>query len=786
MQASDRVPTAHRTIGHWRAVPGPLLCALAGIVAWQSTAALEPDESAPMLGFNATAALEQRALERRFDSDLSAAELREWLQSMSSAPNQVGSAHDEANARFMLQRFRDWGWDANIESFSVLYPTPKQVSLQMIAPTHYVARLKEPVVPGDESSGRLAAGLPPYNVYGADGDVTGELVYVNFGMPEDYRELERRGISVTGKLVIVRYGGGWRGLKPKLAYEHGAIGCLIYSDPRADGYFQGDVYPRGAWRPADGVQRGSVADITLYSGDPLTPNIGATADAPRLSLAEAKTLLKIPVLPISYADAQPLLAALGGPVAPEGWRGALPITYHLGAGPTRVHLHIESDWSRKTIYDVIAKLNGSELPDEWIVRGNHHDGWVLGAGDPLSGNVDMMAEAKAIGALVKGGWRPRRTLIYASWDGEEPGLIGSTEWAETHARELQAHAVLYVNSDENARGFLDAGGSHSLERLVTEVAADVHDPQTPGSVLARLRARLRVAGYEGGDGRAQSNAETQALARGAASGADLTLAALGSGSDYSAFLQHLGIATLDLSYGGEDEQAGVYHSDYDSYEHFMRFGDPGLAYGIAEAQTVGHLVLRVADAGILPLQFTDMAGVYAGYVHELHELADERRARSATLHELLEAHAFELATDPTRAVGPPAAESEVPFLDFAPLDNAIVRLERSAKAYDAAYSSASHGGLVLNAARRSELDAQLQQLEQALTSERGLPGRPWYHHLIYAPGMLTGYGAKTLPGVREAIEGRRWDEAGAYIVTTARALEVYCDRLEASTALLRP
>jgi N-acetylated-alpha-linked acidic dipeptidase len=733
---------------------------------------------ASLLGFSTTHSGEQLSLEQRFDGTLNAADQREWMQRMASEPNQVGSAHDQANAQFMLQQFRAWGWEAQIETFSVLYPTPKHVALQMIAPTRFTAKLHEPPLKADRTSGRTAAGLPPYNVYGADGDVTGELVYVNYGMPDDYKELDRRGISVAGKIVIARYRGGWRGLKPKLAHEHGAIGCLIYSDPRDDGYFMGDVYPQGGWRPADGVQRGSVGDLTLYSGDPLTPGVGATDDAKRLSISEAPTIMKIPVLPISYADAQPLLAAIAGPVAPESWRGALPITYHLGAGPAKVHLHVESDWSRKPVFDVIARIRGSDLPDEWIVRGNHHDGWVFGAWDPLSGNAALMAEAKSIGALLKSGWRPRRTLIYASWDGEEPGLLGSTEWAETHAQELQRHAVLYLNSDTIERGFLDAAGSHSLQRLVNEVSAGIHDPETDGSVQARLRAKLRVDAYGGG------GEESKALAEIAASDADVPIEALGSGSDFTPFLQHLGIATLSVEYGGEADNEGIYHSNYDSFDHYLRFGDPNFVYGLAESQTVGHLVLRVADADVLPMQFADVAGIYAEYVKQLHKLADDKRDHAHELAALLSARAFELASDPTRPVGPPAAESEVPYLDFAPLDNSIERLKRSAKAYDEAYQHMATKGLVLDSARSAELDRLLQGLEQELISNHGLPGRPWYRHLIYAPGMFTGYGVKTMPGVREAIEQRHWEEAGQYVAVTARALDAYCQRLDSAMALL--
>ncbi len=751
----------------------------AGLLGAVLTARGDAPAGESMLGYGPAHALDERALERRFDAGLTPQELRDWLQSMSSEPNQVGSPHDKANAEFMLRKFREWGWDADIETFQVLYPTPKRVSLQLTAPRKFTATLREPAIKGDATSGRNPHALPPYNVYGADGDVSGELVYVNYGMPDDYQELDRRGISVRGRIVIARYGGAWRGLKPKLAQQHGAIGCIIYSDPQEDGYGAGDVYPQGGWRPAQGVQRGSVADITLYSGDPLTPDVGATADAKRLPIAEARTLMRIPVLPISYGDAQPLLAALAGPVAPPSWRGSLPITYHIGDGAARVHLQVESDWGLKPIYDVIARMPGSELADEWIVRGNHHDGWVFGAWDPLAGNAALMAEAKSIGALRKSGWRPRRTLIYASWDGEEPALLGSTEWAETHAQELRRHAVLYVNSDTNARGFLEAGGSPSLQRLVTEISADIRDPETDGSVLQRLRARQRVAAYEGGDERAKS------LAQAAAAGADLPLEALGSGSDFTPFLQHLGIAALDLGYGGEADDLGIYHSDYDSFDHYARFGDPSFAYGVVEAQTVGHLVLRVADADVLPLRFSDAADRLDGYVRELHKLADDKREHAELLTQLRQAQAFELAADPTRRVGPPEAESEVPYLNFAPLDNVLRHLKSAAHAYDLAYDGAAAHGLALSGAQRARLDALLQGMEQALTSEQGLPGRAWYRHLIYAPGVYSGYDAKTLPGVREAIEQYRWDEAGQYIALTAQALETYSEHLDAAGALLR-
>jgi N-acetylated-alpha-linked acidic dipeptidase len=737
-------------------------------------------DSPPVLfGFTAADSATQQALEQRFDAALNPADLSAWMKSLASEANHVGSPHDKANAEFVRDQFQQWGWDAKIEVFYPLYPTLKQHSLELVAPTKFVAALKEPSVEGDATSTRTD-GMGPYNVYGADGDVTGELVYANFGMPDDYKDLARRGIDVKGKIVIARYGVGWRGLKPKLAQVHGAIGCLIYSDPQQDGYGQGDTWPKGGWRPADGVQRGSVADMPIYAGDPLTPGVGATKDAKRLAIADAKTILKIPVMPISYADAQPLLAALTGPVAPPHWRGALPITYHMGPGAAKVHLAISSDWGQKPLYDVIAKIPGSQVPDEWVVRGNHRDGWVFGAEDPLSGHVDMMAEGKAIGVLLKSGWRPKRTLVYASWDGEEAGLLGSTEWAETHAQELQHKAVLYLNSDGNDRGFLSAGGSHSLQRLVNDVSSTVKDPQTGVSTQARLRAKLMVDGYEKG-----ASEDDKKAAKVAAAGGDLNIEALGSGSDFTPFLQHLGIASLNIGFEGEADGDGVYHSNYDSYDHYIRYGDPGFVYGIAEAQTVGHLILRMADADVLPLQFAAFSNVVDGYVGELHELADQKRKSAVELGKLFDQNSFALAADPTRRLLPPERDPEVPYLNFAPLDNVVDRLKKSTKAYDDSYAKVLAGQTKLTAAQLEEINGELREMEAALTDTHGLPGRDWFKHLVYAPGLYTGYGVKTLPAVREAVEQNHWDEANQYTVTTAAALAAYCDRLDKTTRLLR-
>jgi N-acetylated-alpha-linked acidic dipeptidase len=731
---------------------------------------------APMLGFTPASAEAERALEQRFDAQLSAPEIRERLRRLAAEPNEVGAPHDKANAEWILRQLKSWGWDAHIETFQVLYPTPKSEALELLEPgkAPYPARLTEPPVPDDASSAQTAWVLPAYVAYQGDGDVQGELVYVNYGMPDDYKALARMGVDVKGKIVIARYGQGWRGLKPKLAQAHGAIGCIIYSDPADDGYAVGDAYPKGGWRPPESVQRGSVQDMTLYPGDPLTPGVGATADAKRLTREEAKTILKIPTLPISYGEAQHFLAALGGQPVPHNWRGALPITYHAGPGPAKVHLKVQSDWSLKPLYDVIAVIKGSEAPDEWVIRGNHHDGWVMGAADPLSGQSALLEEAKAIGGLAKTGWRPKRTIVYASWDGEEPGLLGSTEWVEAHGPELAKQAVIYINSDGNGRGVLSGEASYSTLRLATQAAEDVKDPETRVSIAQRERAQAQVRAQEPGASEAQKQEAKQAAAD-----ADLPWGALGSGSDYSPFVQHQGVASINLGFGGENASSGVYHSLYDDFEHYDRFDDPGFHYEVALAQTAGRIVLRAADAEVEPFAFSALADRVGDQLGELKRLQAEARENAEQTNKLLEADAYRLASDPTGGFANPEREAPVPDLDFKPMQEALAKLKASAAAYDRAAVHAPG----LEAARRAKLNALLQSAEQTLLDPDGLPGRPWYRHLLYAPGVLTGYGAKTLPGVREAIESGRWGEAQAYIERTAKALEACAQRLDQATAL---
>ena len=710
-------------------------------------------------------------LERRFDAAINVSEMGGWMKTMAAEPNHVGSAHNKANAEMVLQQFKSWGWDAKIETFEVLYPTPLAESLELVGATPFKATLTEGPIPGDATSARVKDELPAYVAYQGDGDVTAPLVYVNYGMEEDYKTLERLGVSVQGKIVIARYGQGWRGLKPKLAQEHGAVGCIIYSDPRDDGYSTDDSYPKGAARPANGFQRGSVADMTQYPGDPLTPGVGATANAQRLTRETAPTLLKIPTLPISHGDAQRFLTALDGRVVPAQWRGSLPITYHVGGGQARAHLMVKSEWGLKTIYNVVATIKGSQYPDQWVMRGNHHDGWVFGASDPLSSHIAMMGEAKAIGELMKSGWRPKRTIMYFSWDAEEPMLLGSTEWAETHAAEIKQKGVVYINTDGHGRGFLGVEGSHSLQHLVNQVAGDLTDPETNVTVAARLRARMQVAGTVPG-----ANEEARERAKIALDPAkELPIGALGSGSDYSPFLQHLGIAALDMSYGGENQAGGVYHSAYDTYEHFSRFGDPGFVYSGMVAKTVGRMVRRIADADVPLVRYGDVADTVGRYVDEVKKLADTKREAADGQAKMLATNAFRLADDPTKTSGAPTALKAVPHFNFSPLENAVDRLKKSAKDYDTTLAAKGAGLAEQSKARLFQL---AREAEAALAPEVGLPGRSWYKHLLYAPGRYTGYDPKTLPGVREAIEEERWDDTDRYALITAAALNAYSDKLE--------
>ena len=721
-------------------------------------------QSPLITGFSKAAAEAQLANEKKFDANLQAKNVDMYIKDLSARPHHVGSAAGKAYADYILNKFKSWGYDAQIETFYVLFPTPKTRLLEMMGTRNFKAALKEPALKEDGTSNQDSEQLPTYNCYSPDGDVTGELVFVNYGVPADYDKLARMGVDVKGKIVIAKYGQSWRGIKPKVAQEHGAIGCIIYSDPKGDGYFQGDVYPKGPFRPQDGVQRGSVEDMPIYPGDPLTPGYASTKDAKRINQKDAINLLKIPVLPISYADALPLLESLEGPVVPEDWRGALPITYHAGPSKNKVHLKLEFNWDTKPVNNVIAKMPGSEFPDEWVMRGNHHDAWVNGAADPISGQAAMMEEARSIGEMVKAGYKPKRTIVYCAWDGEEQGLLGSTEWVEAHADELQQKVVLYINSDGNGRGFLGAAGSHALENAFTEIASAVMDPQTNVSVLERQRSNAII------------NATTTKNKKDLMAKKTFTLGALGSGSDYSPFFQHIGIPSMNLGYGDEDD-GGEYHSIYDSYDLYRRFKDPGFEYGVVLAKTAGRTTLRFANAETLPFDFRSLQKTISKYAAEVMALADDMRETTAVENEIIRAKHYSIGNNITASMLPPPAKDEVPFLNFSALQNAVVILEKSAAGLSDAMAANT-----LPADKKNALNKKLYKAEQMLLMKDGLPRRGWYKHSIYAPGFYTGYGVKTLPGIREAIEQRNWKEAQEQIEIVAAAINSFSAYLNGATS----
>ncbi len=719
-------------------------------------------QTSAILGFSPAAAEAQLTAEKKFDANLSAKNIDLFIKELSAVPHHVGSPGDEADAKYILNKFKSWGYDAAIETFYVLFPTPVTRLLEMTGTTKFTAALKEPALKEDATSGQQSTQLPVYNCWSPDGDVTAELVFVNYGVPADYEKLARMGIDVKGRIVIAKYGQSWRGIKPKVAQEHGAIGCIIYSDPKDDGYFQGDVYPKGPSRPATGAQRGSVMDMPIYPGDPLTPGIGATKDAKRLDRKEATNLLKIPVIPISYADALPLLESLEGPVVPDPWKGALPITYHAGPSKNKIHLKLAFDWQVRPINNVIAKLKGTQFPEEWVIRGNHHDAWVNGAADPLSGQAAMLEEARSVGEMMKTGWKPKRTIVYCAWDAEEPGLMGSTEWVEFHADELQQKAVLYINSDGNGRGFLDAGGSQALEPAFTEIAKAVTDPETNVTVFDRKRSYDIVSA-----GSAKAKKELLAAKT-------FTLPALGSGSDFSPFAQHIGIPSLNLGFGGEDD-GGEYHSIYDSYDLYKRFKDPTFEYGVVLAKTAGRITLRFADAESLPFDFRNLQTTLSKYTSEVIALADEMRENTSVENQLIKEKYYTIADKVNDPLLPPVAKDEVPFLNFGALQNSVAVLEKAAEGLHAIM-----GNNTLTAKKKNELNIQLYKAEQVLLTKDGLPRRGWYRHAIYAPGFFTGYGVKTLPGIREALEQRNWKEAQEQIEIAAAAITNLSKYLDAA------
>ncbi|MEO7273864.1 MAG: transferrin receptor-like dimerization domain-containing protein [Vicinamibacterales bacterium] len=690
----------------------------------------------PIRGFTGSSAAAERAAEQTFQAIPKPDNLRDYMRTITAEPHHAGSPNSKKVADYVLEKFRSWGLDARIEEFEALMPFPTERVVELIGPDGYVAKLQEPPVDADPDSAD-AGQLPSFNAYSADGDVTADLVYVNYGIPEDYEQLAKLGLDVKGKIVIARYGRSWRGIKPRVAWEHGAVGCIIYSDPRDDGYFPGDVFPTGAFRPEQGVQRGSVMDMPIYPGDPLTPGWASEAGGKKLSREESKTLLKIPVLPISYGDALPLLRSLRGPLAPEAWRGALPLTYHVGAGASKVHLKLAFDWRQRPLFNVIARIPGAQYPDEWIIHGNHHDAWVNGASDPTSGNVALMETARGLAELLKTGWKPKRTIIIASWDGEEWGLLGSTEWVEKHQQELAAKAVAYINSDGTGKGWLGMDGSHSLQTFINEVARDVPDPRGSGKSVLEAKRERELS-------QARTDAAKARLKTG-----DLAIDALGSGSDYTAFLDHLTIASLNLGFGGDGQSGGVYHSVYDSFYWYTHFSDGDFTHTAALSRVIGTALMRLASADILPFEFGSTATTLSGYVDEIQKLATDGSAS----------------------------------LDLKPLRKSIASLREAAGKYESALGKVRQSDLTADASL-AELNRTLYSTERAFRHEAGLPRRDWFKHLAYAPGFYTGYGVKTLPGIREALEQKQLEEARQFVPIVSAAVDRLRGDVETATTLV--
>jgi N-acetylated-alpha-linked acidic dipeptidase len=587
---------------------------------------------------------------------------------------------------------------------------------------------------------------------------------VHQGLSADYEELSRLGIDVTGKIVLVSSSGASRWIKPRLAQAHGAVGIVIFSDPIEDGYVKGDVYPRGAWRTPQTIQRGTLGIDDVFDKEK-SPLIQASRKLPDLS---------IPVATIGYGDAAAFLRALGGHAGPPRWQGGLPFAYHVGGetGGVKGRLVVHSQWQTETLYDVIATLNGTEEPDSWVVRGVHHDAWVLGAWDPHAGTTALLAEARALGQLYRQGIKPKRTLVFASWDGEEIGIVGSRVWADAHAAELGQKAVLYLNNDTTSRGYLNVSGNPALSRLVEEASADVRDPETGVSVGARLQARRAVVA-------AQKNAP--------APGQHYILEPLGTGSDYIAFMHHLGIPSVHVRYGydrdGDEESVPIYHSLYDSYAHYQRFGDPGLRYIDALSKIDLRIVLRVANADILPWDYAATAAALQKQIEDLQSYNRSLAERVRRRNELLDQHAYAQAAVTWRGEAEPARQDPaIAQIDLAELKSASQVLSQQAQTFAAIYDQAASLPR-LSAADLKRANDALRSVEQALLG-RGLSGRPWYRHLLQAPSQQEGADLETLPAIRDAIDQHQWDAAQLAVPTTARAVEAAGNQLARATTIL--
>jgi N-acetylated-alpha-linked acidic dipeptidase len=665
------------------------------------------DGTGGIRGFAPARVEAERALEQKLRAVPDAQHAESDLRHLTSEPHIAGSEASHRVAEWLRDQYHSYGFDADIVSYSVWLPQPRAVKLEMIAPEKKTLASPEQPFEVDKDTYDKRA-VVAYNAYSPSADVSASVVYVNYGMPEDYQQLEGLGISVEGKIAIARYGHGYRGIKTKLAEEHKAVGLVIFSDPQDDGYMAGDAFPRGPWRPMSGIQRGSVLYTEIYPGDPLTPGTGATPDAKRLAPADATNLPRIPTLPINAQDAAVILAQLGGPHVPKGWQGGLPFTYHVGPGQAEVHMKLVMDYQQRPLYDVIAKLHGTD-DGEWIMMGNHHDAWVFGAVDPNSGTSVMLETARALGELARSGWKPRRTIVMCEWDGEEPGLLGSTEWVEANRAELQSKALIYMNTDVGVAGpNFGASATPSLKQFVRDAARDVQDPRASRSIYDVWRERLAQA-RENANGTARRDPPPDPSG-------EVPLGALGAGSDFCPFFDHAGIPSMDMGFGGD---YGVYHALYDDFYWMKHFGDPTFAYHATAARILATMALRFDEADLLPFD-------YAAYASEIAHAANDVvvRAGAQTNGETKLKAVTEAAT------------------------------ELSAAASRATQALKNISSETIDPAKAMKINRALSSVEQAFLAPEGLSGRPWYKHTIYAPGSYAGYAAEVMPGVSEALDRR--------------------------------
>jgi len=672
---------------------------------------------ATIRGFSAAGSAAEAARERELKTMPSAKANEADFDVMTAEPHHTGSPYQIKLADYVSDQFKQIGLEATKYEYSVLLPWPKQRRIDIVAPDQVRLEVEEEKIRGDQWADKPGI-LPAYNAYSPSGDVTGEIVYVNFGIPADYETLDKLGISVKGKIVLARYGGSWRGIKPKVAAEHGAIACIIYSDPHEDGYFQGEVYPDGPYRGWGMIQRGSVMDMPRYPGDPSTPDRPSKPGVERLAMDKIETFAPIPVQPMSYRDGVELLKRLKGPVAPGAWRGSLPITYHIGPGPAKVHMNLQMDYGQRRLINVVGKITGSVAPDEWIVVGSHRDAWVFGASDSVSGHVSMMAVARAMSEMMKKGWKPRRSILFVSWDGEEQGLLGSTEFVEDLTAELKAKVAIYVNRDAGAGGLnFSSSAVHSLTPFVHELAQSLQPAGETKTLYAGWLERTRE--------------ETP--------GAKMpVVGALGSGSDYTAFLDHVGIASMDMGLNGRGGD-GSYHSTYDNPTWFKKYIDPQFAFSVLASQTTGVALLRLADAEVLPFDYESYGRQILEYIGEIEQQAAKASAEGARKVDFAglrsAAEGFAKAGADVRARGESLLSSSASAQDLAALNHRLIMAERD------------------------------------LIEPAGLPDRPWYRHVVYAPGLYTGYGVKTIPGVREAVDAGNYARAAEQAAVVIRALK---------------